>query len=86
MTHCFQALESAPGRHAPIPPNAKRCEFRDLVHAHLHQLLNRPAKNFARFATLREPGKSRGTCLIHVGGPLRCLDGLFVDQAAAEPT
>jgi hypothetical protein len=69
-------------RYSPIPANGKKCEFTGLGHARLYQLLNGPAKDFVRVASLREPGKKRGTRLFHVGDLLAYLDRLAAEQAA----
>lgn len=74
-----------PDKYSPVPPNGKRCEFCGLGHSRLYQLLDGPAKPFVRVASLRQPGKKRGTRLFHVGDLLRYLDGLAVDQAADLP-
>jgi len=71
-----------PDRYSPIPANGNKCEFTGLGHARLYQLFNGPAKDFVRVASLREPGKKRGTRLFHVGDLLAYLDRLAAEQAA----
>lgn len=71
-----------PNRYAPIVPNGEKCQFTGLGHARLYQLLNGPARKHVRVASLREPGKTRGTRLFHVGDLLRFLDKLASEQLA----
>lgn len=65
----------------PIPPNGRRCEFTGLGHARLYQLLKGQAKRHVKTVSLKEPGKTRGTRLFHVGDMLRFLDSLAEAQA-----
>src|SRR5260370_37543836 len=69
-------------RYAQFPANGRRCEFTGLGHSRFYQLLDGPAKDHVRVASLKEPGKKRGTRLFHVGDLLRYLDGLATKQAA----
>jgi hypothetical protein len=71
---------SFPDRYAKIPANGQFCEYSGLGHSRLYQLLNGPAKNFVRVASLREPGAKRGTRLFHVGDLLRFLNRLAEEQ------
>lgn len=74
-----------PNRYSAVPANGRKCEFCGLGHSRLYQLLNGPARHHVRVASLRGPGKTRGTRLFHVGDLLRYLDGLAVDQLADLP-
>jgi hypothetical protein len=74
-----------PDRYAQFPANGRRCEFSGLGHGRFYQLLDGPAKDHVRVASLKEPGKKRGTRLFHVGDLLRYLDGLAAAQAADSP-
>lgn len=70
------ATELYPNRYVPIVPNGRHCEITGLSHGRLFQLLNGPAREHVRVASLREPAKKRGKRLFHVGDMLKYLDAL----------
>jgi hypothetical protein len=64
-----------------IPPNGSRCPITGLTHARFYQLINGIAKSHVRTCSLKEPGCTRATRLVHMGDLLQFLNNLAQEQA-----